>query len=130
MTPTAASPSRPTRVLIVDDQADSARMLRLLLKREGYETRVELDGESALEAVEAFAPDVVLLDLHLPGIGGFEVAAKLRGLSCPDVKALIAVTGRDEIPEPSPFDRHLVKPIDHSALLAILGTIQAGPALL
>src|SRR4029077_17777901 len=62
----------PLRILVVDDSTDSARMLAVLLKREGYETRTAFDGPAAIEAATLHRPDVVLLDLTLPGISGVE----------------------------------------------------------
>jgi two-component system, chemotaxis family, CheB/CheR fusion protein len=115
------------RILVVDDNADTARMLKVLLRCEGHEARIALDGPAAIEAATLFRPDVVLLDLTLPGMGGVEVAAELRCL--PELAAcrLVAVTGHGEerLPAPSPFDRHFQKPVDHAALLGYLARIEA-----
>jgi CheY-like chemotaxis protein len=117
----------PLRVLIVDDSADSAGMLRVLLKGKGHRARVELDGESALAAAEEFAPDVALLDLSLPGMGGAEVAAEFRRRPALAGCSLVAITGhgQEALPSPSPFDRHFQKPVDHDALDAYLEGIRA-----
>ena len=115
------------RILIVDDNIDAARMLQVLLRCEGHEARIAFDGPSAIEAAKLTLPDVVFLDLTLPGMSGVEVAAKLRGL--PELSAcrLVAVTGYGEerLPSPSPFDHHFQKPVDHAALLGYLARIEA-----
>jgi two-component system, chemotaxis family, CheB/CheR fusion protein len=115
------------QILVVDDNADAARMLKVLLRCEGHEARIALDGPAAIEAATLFRPDVVLLDLTLPGMSGVEVAAELRCF--PELSAcrLVAVTGHGEecLPSPSPFDHHLLKPVDHAALLGYLAGIEA-----
>jgi CheY-like chemotaxis protein len=117
----------PLQILVVDDNADSARMLKVLLRCEGHEARIAFDGPSAIEAATLTLPNVVFLDLSLPGMSGVEVAAKLRGL--PELSAcrLVAVTGYGEerLPSPSPFDHHFQKPVDHAALLGYLARIEA-----
>lgn len=117
----------PLRILVVDDNADSARMLKVLLRCEGHEARIAFDGPSAIEAATLTVPDVVFLDLTLPGMSGVEVAAKLRVL--PELSAcrLVAVTGYGEerLRSPSPFDHHFQKPVDHAALLGYLVRIEA-----
>jgi CheY-like chemotaxis protein len=102
----------PLRVLIVDDHADNARMLQTLLKQEGYVTRIASDGPTALEAARFSPPDVALLDLGLPGMGGNELAAELRRFSQLRDCRIVAVTGygKDALPSPSPFDRHFQTP--------------------
>ncbi len=115
----------PLRVLIVEDDHDSARMLRLLLKRSGYKTRVEHDGPAALVAAGEFRPEVVLLDQTLVGMVGVEVAARLRADPEREGCKIVAVSGhgKDTLPSPSPFDGHFRKPIDHDALLDYLSKI-------
>ena len=119
----------PLRILVVDDHADSARMLKVLLRCEGHESLIAFDGPAAIEAAKLHRPDVVLLDLTLPGMSGVEVAAKLRGL--PELSAcrLVAVTGFGEghLPFPSPFDHHFVKPVNTAALLEYLSRLNARP---
>jgi two-component system, chemotaxis family, CheB/CheR fusion protein len=117
----------PLRILVVDDNADAARMLKVLLRCEGHEARIAFEGPAAIEAATLFRPDVVLLDLTLPGMSGVEVAAELRCL--PELAAcrLVAVTGHgeDRLPSPSPFDHHFQKPVDQAALLGYLARIAA-----
>ena len=112
----------PLRVLIVEDDPDSARMLRVLLKRSGYETRVEHDGAAVLAAAREFRPGVVLLDQTLEGMSGSEVAAQLRAAPELDGCAILAVSGHAsaDLPDPAAFDEHFPKPIDHDSLLAYL----------
>jgi len=116
---------RPLRVLIADDNVDAAEMLAMLLQASGHETALAFDGMSALEAFEKVRPDVVLLDLGLPDLDGFEVAAHLRtrGRAVP----IVAVTGYgDEImrarTRESGFAGHLLKPVDYESLRRVLET--------
>ncbi len=116
------------RILVVDDNAENARMLEVLLKGEGHEVRIAFDGPEAIEAVKFSKPDVVLLDLMLLGMSGVDVATELRRI--PELSAclLVAVSGYGEesLPSPSPFDRHFQKPVDLAALLGYLSRFQAG----
>jgi CheY-like chemotaxis protein len=118
----------PLRVLIVDDYVDNARMLKVLLKKEGYEAGIVFDGPAAIAAANLHKPDVVLLDLSLPGMSGIEVAAELRRDPERSRCVLVAVTGygKDSLPSPSPFDGYFVKPLDFASLLAYLSEIRAG----
>jgi CheY-like chemotaxis protein len=119
----------PLRILVVDDHADSAKMLKSLLRCEGHESLIAFDGPAAIEAAKLHRPDVVLLDLTLPGMSGIEVAAELRCL--PELSAcrVVAVTGYGEehLPFPSPFDHHLVKPVNTTALLGYLSRLNVRP---
>jgi CheY-like chemotaxis protein len=123
MTPTADS---GLRVLVVEDDTDTAESLRQLLVLYGHAAEVARDGPAALDLAGRFRPDVVLLDIGLAGgMDGLEVARRLG--ACPDGKAplLVAVTGRDQ-----PEDRrrselagihlHLVKPADPEMLRSLL----------
>jgi signal transduction histidine kinase len=113
------------RILVVDDNADAAESLAMLLSLQGHETRVALSGKEALEGVETFAPDVALLDLGLPEMDGYELAARLRAMGkLPDI-LLVALTGygRSEDRQKTQaagFDDHLVKPVDLAALARAL----------
>ena len=110
------------RVLIVDDSRDTAGLFKALLKIEGYEARTAYDGPEAIEAAKLHCPQVVLLDLTLPTMGGVEVARALRGVPELSHCHIIAVSGysSDRISEPSPFDLHLTKPVDPDTLLKLL----------
>jgi two-component system, OmpR family, response regulator len=117
----------PLRILIVEDHADNARMLKVLLKKEGHEAGIVHDGPAAIAAANHQKPDVVLLDLSLPGMSGTEVAAELRRDPERSRCILVAVTGhgKDSLPCPSPFDNYFVKPVDIVSLLAYLREIRA-----
>ena len=112
---------RPKRVLIVDDNLDGTRVLARILRVRGHEVRVAHDGPSALEEARADPPDVVLLDIGLPGMDGYEVAGRLRELEGPDRSLLVAVTGYGQEEDrrrsrEAGFDHHLVKPVDPKSL--------------
>ncbi len=114
------------RVLVVDDEVDSATMLATILGMRGHQTQVAHDGEAALEAARAFEPDVVLLDLGLPKMNGYEVARRIRDASDGRRVLLVALTGYEADPERlehAGFDRHLIKPPDMDTLTKLLGTV-------
>lgn len=112
------------RVLIVDDNADVADSLNILLQSLGHITCVVHDGAAALALAEQFLPEVVLLDIGMPGLNGYEIARRLRQL---DIKPLriIAVTGWGQRPDREKsrdegFDLHLLKPVKIDQLIAAL----------
>jgi two-component system CheB/CheR fusion protein len=116
----------PKRILIVDDNVDGARMLARLLRSSGHAVDVAYDGPSALEAAQSRAPDVVLLDIGLPGMDGYEVARRLRRLDGLDRTLLVAVTGYGQAEDRRRaldvgFDDHLVKPISPDDLAPLIG---------
>jgi CheY-like chemotaxis protein len=115
--PTAAAPL--LRVLVVDDNQDSADSLAMLLELEGHTVRAVYSAAEALEQVAAFTPDVVLLDIGLPVMNGYDVAREIKKASRPP--RLIAVSGyaQPEDKERSAaagFSAHLVKPVDIAVL--------------
>jgi signal transduction histidine kinase len=121
--PPAPRNDRSMRMLVVDDNEDAARALAMLLDLSGYETRVALDGLSALETAERFEPHAALVDLGMPGIDGFDVARRLRSIFGADL-LLVAVTGYSQTEDrrrsrEAGFNHHLVKPVDWPALQAI-----------
>jgi len=117
------------RILVVEDHADSAEMLAFLLRLEGHEVRVASDGAGALEAARAQRPDVVLCDIGLPGMNGYEVASQLRrDTECADAR-LIALSGYGQAEDrrrskEAGFDFHLTKPVEPDALIALLGSLK------
>src|SRR5690606_30218144 len=124
----------PRRVLVVDDNPDAAESLEMLLRVLGAETRVAGDGEAALAAVRDFHPSIVLLDLGMPGMDGYEVARRIR--ERPDELGrplLIALTGWGQ-PEDrrrtreAGFDDHPVKPVDLGVLKSLLAVVDGGHA--
>ena len=117
---------RPRRVLIVDDNADSADSMAMLLGLDHHDVRVVYDGNTALEAAREFQPEVLLLDIGLPGTDGYAVARQLRALTASKTAILIAVTGYGqsedrERSKAAGFHHHLVKPVDPAALRRLLG---------
>ena len=122
---TAVSQSIPQRVLIVDDNVDVAATLNLLLKSLGHETCVVHDGVSALNMAVEFHPDVVLLDIGLPGLDGYEVARRLNALKPKRAFRIIALTGWGQEADrmktlEAGFDLHLLKPVNADELVRVL----------
>jgi PAS domain S-box-containing protein len=121
--PRAVVPVRPKKILVVDDNRDCAESLAALLRMDGHETATAFDGQEALVAVRLLAPEVILLDIGLPGINGYQVADRLRELGSP--ARLVALTGYGQ-PEDREraqqvgFHYHLVKPVDPDALARVL----------
>jgi CheY-like chemotaxis protein len=116
---------RKRRILVVDDNLDGAESLAMLLKFSGHETHTAGDGYGALQAVSEFRPDVVLLDIGLPGMSGYDVCRALRQQPDGNDLMLIAVTGwgQDDDRQRSldaGFDLHVVKPVDLKALLKMI----------
>jgi CheY-like chemotaxis protein/nitrogen-specific signal transduction histidine kinase len=116
------------RVLIVDDNRDAAQSLALMLDLEGHEVRTAADGLEALEVAETFRPKVVLLDIGMPGIDGYETARRLRARPWAKTALLCAQTGWGQEDDKrkarsAGFDRHLVKPIDPEELNRILAEV-------
>lgn len=128
--PRAPKPVRGAmRVLVVDDLAASADTLKMLLEMEGFEVSVAGDGQTALQTAAEFHPDVVLLDIGLPGMNGFEVAHGLRKLPEAREALLIALTGYGEAESrarslQAGFDFHMVKPADVNLLLTMISDPQ------
>jgi two-component system CheB/CheR fusion protein len=118
----------PRRILVVDDNYDAGNCLALLLNRFGHETRLAEDGLEGLEVAEAFRPDVILLDIGMPRLNGYEAARRLRELPWGTEVRLIALTGwgQEEDRKKSRaagFDAHLVKPVDQATLLETLARL-------
>jgi len=116
------------RILVVDDNRDSADSLGMLLKFLGADIHLAYDGASALDAMRIFRPSVVLLDLGMPGMDGFEVARRIRQMPRGDKLRMIALTGWGQAEDrrrsaEAGFDHHLVKPVDFSALQGVLASL-------
>jgi signal transduction histidine kinase/CheY-like chemotaxis protein len=105
------------RVLVVEDHADTRQMLMLLVERAGHQVRGAADGPQAIAEAKEFDPDIVLLDIGLPGLDGYAVARELRAHS--DAK-LIALTGYGALSQEAPFDEHLLKPVEPAKLRELL----------
>jgi PAS domain S-box-containing protein len=113
------------RVLVVDDNIDSAESMALLLELYGHQMRIAHDGPAALKAARSFRPQVVVLDIGLPGMDGYEVARHLRADAQTQRAILIAMTGYGQSEDRQQsmragFDHHLVKPLDPDVLQAII----------
>lgn len=135
--PAAASRSAPSpepaarpagvalRILVVEDNRDAADMLAMMLALNGHDVRIAPDGRSAVAEAAGFGPDVVLCDIGLPGMDGYEVASRLRQQSALARTRLVAVSGygqdRDrERATAAGFDEHLTKPVEPDVLLALI----------
>jgi CheY-like chemotaxis protein len=119
----SAKRERSTTVLVVDDNEDAAELLAHALRCRGFVVEVAHDGPSALERASAVHPEVVLLDIGLPVMDGYEVAQRLRSSSDVPLKKLIAITGYGQIEDrrraiAAGFDLHFVKPVDVTKVLA------------
>jgi signal transduction histidine kinase/CheY-like chemotaxis protein len=120
-----APPGARRRVLIVEDNDDARETLRTLLELAGHEVHEAGDGHAGLAAALRLQPDVVLLDVGLPGLDGFEVARRVKAATTADPPRLVAITGYGQ-PEDrrraqdAGFEAHLTKPVDPSALLQIV----------
>jgi DNA-binding response OmpR family regulator len=113
-------PDRSARVLVVEDDEEIAQVLQRSLRLEGYEVKLALDGEAALQTAGTFVPDLVILDLGLPKIDGMEVARRLRA---GDDVPILMLTARDALESrveglDSGADDYLVKPFERQELLA------------
>ena len=120
--PAEASPAGPAlRILVVDDNVDSAESMGMLLKASGHDVRTAHDGPTGLKAVLDYGPDVVLLDIGLPGLDGFQVAKRIREHPKHKKAVLVAMTGYGQETDrrrsqEAGFDHHLVKPADLGAV--------------
>lgn len=115
------------RILIVDDNADAAESLSLNMQLLGADTRVAHDGFRALDAVATGDPDVVILDIGMPGLDGYEVARRIRARSSSRPVLLIALSGWGQEPDlrrarEAGFDHHLIKPADIDSLHSLLAS--------
>jgi PAS domain S-box-containing protein len=115
-----ASPT-PRRVLVIDDNSDAANALRMLLENDGHSVRVAHDGVSGLALAREYRPEYLLLDIGLPRLNGYDIAASVRG--DPELKdtTIVAITGYGQVHDRARtaavgFDHHLTKPVEFSAL--------------
>ena len=118
--------------MVVDDNIDSADSLALLLKNMGHDVRTANEGQSAIEVAKGFFPEIVLLDIGLPGIDGYEVARRLRKEAYGREALLVALTGYGQegdrrLTEEAGFDHHLTKPADPARLYHIIGQELVAP---
>jgi signal transduction histidine kinase len=116
-----AAPSLPRRILVVDDNVDAAESLGKWLEHTGHEVRISHDGDAALEMARTYQPEVVLLDIGLPRMDGYEVARRLREEPATEHALLVALTGWGQAEDrrrsrEAGFDHHLTKPADPETL--------------
>lgn len=129
VTASASEPASSRRVLVVDDNQDGAASLAMLLQLSGHETFLAHDGQSALDEAERLRPDVVLLDIGLPGMSGYEVCRSIRGQSWGQDLVMVAVTGWGQADDrhrsrAAGFDAHVVKPVDPEVLTKLLSPVE------
>jgi PAS domain S-box-containing protein len=117
---------RKIRILVVDDNVDTAKGMAILLQLTGHDVVTAHSGPEAIDAAQAHRPELILLDIGLPGMDGYEVAKRLRRHPCCEDSVIVAASGygQEEDSQRSSdagFDYHLVKPIDFNALSLLLG---------
>jgi PAS domain S-box-containing protein len=115
------------RVLVVDDNVDAAVMLAALVRHLGHDVLTVHDGDQALRVAESYRPDVILLDIGMPGLNGFEVAKRLREHGIKPQPRIVAVTGWGKAEDQARsreagFDMHLMKPVEESQIRAALAS--------
>ena len=116
-------------ILVVDDNPDAVEILTLLLKGWGHDVRTAYNGPQAIEEAQAYQPEVVLMDIGLPGMDGYEVARRLRTEAPANQPFLVALTGYggDEDYRRSReagFDQHLLKPVSSVLLQKLLARVR------
>ena len=119
------------RILVVDDNDDAAEALAFMLRMEGHVARVARDGATALRLLAEFVPEAAVLDIGLPTMSGYELAAALRADSRTRSIVLVALTGYGRESDrrralDAGFDEHLIKPVDAERLLQRLNELLAG----
>jgi PAS domain S-box-containing protein len=124
----APAPSRRARVMLVEDNRDAAESMQMLLELLGHEVHVAHDGAAALPLALVHRPDVMLVDIGLPGVDGYEVARRVRGEPSLASTVLVAVTGYGRAEDKqravaAGFDRHLTKPVEPDALRGLVAAL-------
>ncbi|HET6164101.1 MAG TPA: PAS domain S-box protein [Planctomycetota bacterium] len=125
-----AASAAPRRILVVDDNHDAADTLRLLLKKTGNEVNTAHDGIEAVDVAESFRPEIVLLDLGLPKLSGYEAARRIRAQAGGDEMVLVALTGWGHEEDrrrslEAGFDVHMTKPVEFTALRRLVADFEA-----
>jgi signal transduction histidine kinase/response regulator of citrate/malate metabolism len=120
--------STPARILVVDDNVDSAMSLAMLLQSMGHTTQEANDGATAIETARHFRPDLVLLDIGLPDMNGYEVCRRLRAEPWGGDIVIVALTGRGQDEDRNKsreagFDHHVIKPVAYAALMELLSDL-------
>jgi CheY-like chemotaxis protein len=119
-------------VLLADDNVDAADTMSAVLEMSGHRVRTVYSGPQVLEAAPDFAPDVMLLDIGMPGMSGYELARQLRADARYANTVLVALTGWGSETDKSQaveagFDHHLTKPVNHEALELLLRSVSSRP---
>ncbi|MDB5944722.1 MAG: putative histidine kinase, hybrid, partial [Ramlibacter sp.] len=127
----AAGPRAGLRVLLADDNVDAADTMSAMLEMSGHEVRTVYSGRAVLQEAPAFAPEVMLLDIGMPGMSGYEVAQRLRADAHYERTVLVALTGWGSESDRAQaldagFDHHLTKPVDHLVLERLLRQLAPG----
>lgn len=128
---TARPPGRPLRILLADDDRDATLSLATLLKLEGYAVQQAYDGGATLDAVREFEPDLVLVDIGMPKVSGYDVARRIRERYGERKPVLIALTGWKQasdriLAQLAGFDHHVAKPYDPGSLLQLIRAFEGG----
>jgi CheY-like chemotaxis protein len=116
-------------ILVVDDNADATLAMCMLLRSLGHDVRSAADGLEALAVAETFRPDVILLDIGLPGLNGYGVARHIRQQAWGKEMSIVAVTGWGQLDDrrksmDAGFNLHMVKPVDMSELMNVLASVR------
>ena len=124
--PSSTASSAASRVLLVDDNVDAVESMEILLQAFGYDVSTAVHPDLALAQLDSFAPTAAVIDIGLPGMDGYQLAAEIRRRLAGKPMRLIAFTGyggSDDIARAAAagFDAHLVKPVEIDRLLAALG---------
>jgi len=120
----------PLRILIADDERDTASVLAAILRDEGHEAHMVLRGDEVLEMDRLLRPDVVILDINMPGMSGFAVAREIRARRGVAAPLLIAISGKwtrkedQELGEGVGFEHYLLKPCEPQQLIELLNAFQ------
>jgi DNA-binding response OmpR family regulator len=122
-------PGRPLRILLADDDRDATLSLSTLLKLEGYEVRHVYDGNATLDAVREFEPDIVLIDIGMPKLSGYDVSRYIRERYGKERPVLVALTGWKQASDRilatlAGFHHHVAKPYDPGALLELIRRLE------
>jgi signal transduction histidine kinase/CheY-like chemotaxis protein len=124
-TPEPQKPCSGSRILVVDDNRDAAESVAMLLSLDGFDTRVAHDGPHALQEFARYQPDLVLLDIGMPVMDGYEVARRIRAMATGSNTVLCALTGWGQVQDKqhaleAGFDEHITKPVDPTTLTEVL----------
>jgi CheY-like chemotaxis protein len=123
--PAPACAEGALRILVADDNRDAAETMGILLEMMGHQVQRVHDGEAAVQAAGSFRPELVLLDIGMPGVNGYEACRRIRAQAGAAAPKLVAVTGWGQPHDvqsarDAGFDHHLVKPVDMDALMQVV----------